>query len=157
MFVNAKCSHCGIPVAYEDSREFIYCWSCGQKIFKSELNLENAQPSPPVSTTPAQSQPEVENHVRAEGQNLIVTYQTTHPEYPLFFRIHTTNEKFYISPGQTMQFHLPMGLHSLYFGFKDKFYRRRIRINNTGTITVNCIWNTERRIDVIMPSALCDQ
>ena len=169
MFLNAYCGHCGTQILYEDSREFIYCWSCGEKVFRSELNLANlqpasfadtapVQPAPAANAVPVQPAPAVNyaypNPAPYEGPNLIVTYQTIHPEYPMFFRIRSTNEKFFISPGQSMSFRLSIGRQTLYFGFNNRYYTKNLWILDDAPIRINCSWDSRISIDIIRPSAV---
>ena len=154
MFINTYCRHCGTQVFYEDSRDFIYCWSCGEKIFKYELDLAAAQQqAPSANAAPFQNVP-YPNPVLDEGPNVIVTYTTAHPEFPMFFRIRSTNEKFFISPGQSMSFRLSVGRQTLYFGFNNRYYTKNLWILDDAPIRINCSWDSRISIDIIRPSAV---
>ena len=162
MNFNTKCDQCGSPVVFDDTREFMFCWHCGKKIFNPGPAAEPAGQLMPVAPAPAKIAPvnivppPVPNFYT--GPNLIVSYQSDKPQYPMFFRIHTTNEKFNINPGQTMSFRLNQGRHALFFGFCGKYYRRDVRIVlGNAPIKIDCSWYGRARIDVIQSSSVYPQ
>ena len=154
MFINTYCRHCGTQVFYEDSRDFIYCWSCGEKIFKYELDLAAAQQqAPSANAAPFQNVP-YPNPVLDEGPNVIVTYTTAHPEFPMFFRIRSTNEKFLIPANSSMSFNMGLGRQTLYFGFNGRYYARNIMVLGAPPIRIECCWDSRVRINILMPSSV---
>ena len=89
------------------------------------------------------------------GPNLIVSYEAANSSLPLFFRIHTTNEKFYINPGQSISLRLNQGRHALFFGFGSKYYRRDIRIVlGNAPIKAECSWFNRAQIRIIQSSPI---
>lgn len=160
MLLNAFCNKCGKEVIFDDTKEYMYCWSCGQMI--SRAVVQNAashaapvQPVPvPVQMVPAGMVPSP-MPVFNTGPNLMVTYQSNYSGYPMFFRIHTTNEKFNIDPGQTMSFRLNPGRHALFFRLGNKFYRRDVSIvPGNPPIKIDCSWFGRARIDVVQSSSV---
>ena len=131
MILNMQCEKCGSPVLFDNSREFMFCWSCGNKIFNPGPVLQSGQQLMAVPPAAAPVVP-VGNPVYPpqyyyNGPNLIVSYQSN-SSFPLLLFIHSTKERFYIDPGQTLSLRLNQGRHALFFGFGSKYYRRDIRI-----------------------------
>jgi len=166
MILNLHCEKCGSPIVFDDTREFMFCWSCGNKIFNPGTVAAPAQqlavpaPAPgPAQLTPVQMVPlnvmsaPVQNYYN--GPNLIVSYEAANSSLPLFFRIHTTNEKFYINPGQSISLRLNQGRHALFFGFGSKYYRRDIRIVlGNAPIKAECSWFNRAQIRIIQSSQI---
>lgn len=162
MIINSQCDKCGSPVLFDDTREFMFCWHCGAQIFNPGQAAEPNRQLMPVAPVPAPAAPvsvvppPVPNFYT--GPNLIVSYQSDKPQYPMYFRIHTTNEKFNIGSGQSMSFRLNQGRHALFFGFAGKYYRRDIRIViGNAPVKIECSWFGRARIDIIQSSAVYPQ
>lgn len=167
MNISTRCNHCGSSIIFDDSREFMFCWHCGEQIFNPGTVAAPAQqmvPAPVPAPAPTQLvpvQPVPVNVMYTPGQdfysgpNLFVSYQSDNNRFPMFFRIHTTNEKFNINPGQTMSFRLNQGRHALFFRIGNKYYRRDIRIiHGNAPIRAECSWYGRARIEIIQSSAI---
>lgn len=162
MNINTQCDKCGSPVLFDDTREFMFCWHCGAQIYNpgpaSDPNLQLVPvapapvPAAPVSVTP----PPVPNFYT--GPNLIVSYQSSRPGYQMIFWIHTTNERFYFNPEQTMSFRLNQGRHALFFVIGGKSYRRNICIvPGNAPVKIDCSWYGRAQITVQQSSAVYPQ
>ena len=168
MLLNSYCDKCGKEVIFDDTKEYMYCWSCGNMIYRSAVQSAVAHAAPaqavPVQAAPAPVQMVPVNLVPVPvqtyytGPNLIVSYQSSNQRFPMFFRIHTTNERINIEPGQTVSFNLNPGRHALFFRIGNKFYRRDIRIiAGNAPVRAECSWYGRARIDIIQSSVVYTQ
>jgi hypothetical protein len=137
----------------------MYCWSCGNKIFnpgpvamKSQQLMTVPPTAVPAAPVPNMVYP-AQNYYN--GPNLIVSYESDRSGLPLFFRIHRTNEKFYINPGQSVSLRLNQGRHALFFGFGSKYYRRDVNIVlGNAPIKAECSWYSRAQIRIIQSSPI---
>ena len=162
MIFYSKCDRCGSEVKLDDTRGFMFCWKCGNKIFitPGQSQSEPAPATEPViaPVPPQQPAPQpvpqpvpvvmpapVVNYVPQRiytGPNLYIYYQSAHPNVLLIAVIRSTGQRFRFSHGQGLSFNLAPGNQELILKIGKRSYRRDVLLPADGSpVRIDCSWS----------------
>lgn len=163
MLFNVKCPSCGSVILFDDSRVFMFCRVCGQKLYKDpSMTAENQPAQPQVQyaqqpQAPVQMPVVMQPHVPVQNvpgsPNLIISFTSEHPRVFLITTILATGQSFQYSHGQSMTFTLTPGIHAIDLKIGKRTYRRDVLINAVGDpVRILASWSRgTARISIMGP------
>ena len=145
MIHNIICTNCGAQMQFNDANEYMFCWSCGQKILRLSVlsAVKAATTNKPFAPAP-----------RSTGSNLAVSYDTSMPNVQMTLYFDDGSAPVLFTNGKSKKFHLEPGHHSLVFQIGNRSYRRDIEIIPGGpAYKAECGWCDGRAyISILQPS-----
>ncbi|MBP5654724.1 MAG: zinc ribbon domain-containing protein [Clostridiales bacterium] len=145
MIIDMKCSNCGAPLRFDDSRQVMFCGYCGHKLvyIPEQMNI-NHQVN--VSGTVQH----VQN--RFNDPNLYITYNTSNPAIMMVTRIVSTGMKNTYVNGQTLSFHLKQGKQLIVLKIGKRNYNREIVIPpDNSPVRIYASFNGHAQISIDQP------
>lgn len=155
MLINVKCPSCGSVILFDDSRAFMFCRVCGQKLLK-DPSMTAAVQQPQVQyaqITPVIMPAQVPVHGVPGGPNLIISFTSEHPRVFLVSTILATGQSFQYAHGQSMTFTLTPGIHAIDMKIGKRTYRRDVFISAGGDpVRILASWSRgTARISIMGP------
>ena len=144
MIHNIICTNCGAQMQFDDTKEQMFCWSCGQKILRlSVLSAERAAPNKIFAPAP-----------RSADSNFAVSYDTSMTNVQMTLYLDDGSAPVLFTNGKSKKFHLEPGHHTLIFQIGNRSYRRNIEIIPGGpAYKAECGWCDGRAyISILQPS-----
>ena len=145
MIHNIICTNCGAQMQFNDANEYMFCWSCGQKILRLSVlsAVKAATTNKPFAPAP-----------RSAGSNLAVSYDTSMSNVQMTLYFDDGSAPVLFTNGKSKKFHLEPGHHSLVFQSGNRSDRRDIEIIPGGpAYKAECGWCDGRAyISILQPS-----
>jgi ribosomal protein S27E len=147
MEISVICTNCGAAMQFDDTKEHMFCWQCGQKILRLSVlaAMNQKAPAAPRPMAPA---------ARSAGSNVAISYDSSMSNVRM-----TVNFGQGIPPenfisGKMKKFHFEPGLHTITFVIGNRVYKRNINIVPGGpAYKIECGWCDGRAyISILQPS-----
>ncbi|MBR6986565.1 MAG: hypothetical protein IKH82_00675 [Clostridiales bacterium] len=148
MDISVICNNCGAPIQFDDTKEYMFCWSCGQKILRLSVLTAVMQQQKPAAVSNKPQAP------RAAGSNLAITYDSSMSNVNMTVFFGGGSQPVLFTSGKSKKFHLEPGHHEIVFQIGNRSYRRSIDIIPGGAAyKVECGWCDGRAyISILQPS-----
>lgn len=121
MLFDMKCPNCGATMQFDDTREVMFCQSCGGRVANIDQNIN-------INKQVNVSGRVVHVRDRSNDPNLIITYQTANPDIKMVSRIVSTGAVGIYTNGKTLSYHLNPGQHTIILKIGIKNYSREIYV-----------------------------
>lgn len=149
MFVDSKCKNCSSIVPYDNARDLMYCCYCGARLVRTDILAASDIPDPvPVEET--------EKAAVSANPNIIVTYQSKHPDVPMLMIVCETKERISVYPGQTISLRMSKGKHKVFFKMHNKQYLRLLYVdpNAISPIRIDASYGFCAQLNIKYPSSV---
>ncbi len=140
MLIQLQCPNCGATMSVDDSKEFIFCESCGTKVMNAAQKVEITQTI--INKTDKSNDP-----------NLFISYHSTDNSVQMVTRLCYSNRKDVYMSGQELSYHLPKGKHDIVLKIGKINYDRTIYVPEDNTpVRINASWSGRAHIAIDQPT-----